>query len=165
MVKYPWNSQTVADWTYGIYVWEDMETRPIEVIMLNSQVHSEKNLEWNILNLTLRNQEDIKDHCALDSHGGSPVKLERANSYISAKQEGWIVSTYEGRQLLEMLVEDENYDTDGSIIEHDDGTVSTTVLVDDRTDYIEFGKKLIGKIESIFNNIHQGEVTEDLKEQ
>lgn len=165
MVKYPWNSQTVADWTYGIYVWEDMETRPIEVIMLNSQVHSEKNLEWNILNLTLRNQEDIKDHCALDSHGGSPIKLERANSYISAKQEGWIVSTYEGRQLLEMLVEDENYDTDGSIIENDDGTVSTTVLVDDRTDYIEFGKKLIGKIESIFNNIHQGEVTEDLKEQ
>ena len=159
MVKYPWNGHTVSDRTYGIYVWEDVDNRPLEAIMLNSQNHSERNLEWNIINAALRWQDSVKNRCDLDSHGSSPVKLVMANSYISATQEGWAVSTYEGRQLLEELAK--IYDTDGIIQDNEDGTSSTTVLVADNTDYVEFGRELIGKIEELFQYVHKEWTTEE----
>ncbi len=147
MVKYPW--QTIKGDTYGIYHWDDITTRPLEAIMLNSQEHSDRNLEWNIVNRALYFQ--ATEHCSLDTHGGAPVKLISANIFITAVQEGWIVSTYEERTLLEHI--QKLLPTGGKINDNEDATSSTTFLVNDDIDYVEFGVELIRKIEDALDNL------------
>ena len=161
MVKYPNNANTVAEWTYGIYHWDDLVNRPLEAIMLNSQDHSPSNIEWNILNLTLRWQEEVKERCDLDKHGSSPLKLVFANSNISATQDGWVVSTYEGHNILENLKN--AYGSDSAILDNGDGTSSVTIPVAEDTDYIIFGKELIMKIEELYSKFHENDNAEEIK--
>ena len=159
MVKYPGDWNTVRCGTYGIYHWDDIENKPIEVIMLNSQSHSANNLEWNILNLTLR--WAFEDKCSIDYHGSAPVKLNYANSLLDAKQEGWAVSTYEGEYLLEELRK--SYVTAFGMTRNDDGTISMTIPVEDDKDYIEYGMKLIKDIEQIYSSHHsEKEASDDI---
>lgn len=151
IVKYPAEMQSIKEDSYGIYHWDDITSRPIEAIMLNSTEHSSSNLEWRVLNTTLKSQAE-KGHTSLDTHGGAPVKLILANSYLTAVQEGWTVSTYEGHPLLERI--QQTLSTDGLIKDSEDGISSTTVLVNDNVDYIEFGTELIHKIEELYSGLH-----------
>lgn len=150
LIKYPEDRKTNVPWSQGVYHWDDIDNKPLEVIMLNSSQHGQYNLEWNILNSTLR--YEYSDHCSIDDHNHEKVKLELANSSLNGTQEGWEVYTYEPDYLLDELKtltisSDGNESLKYSITDN-------LVHVPDGTDYITFGKSLIDDIESIYNAHH-----------
>lgn len=162
MVRYPndWNTSRYD--SQGIYHWDDYATKPLEVIMLNSSYHSDYNLEWNILNLTL-SCAFPDDHCTVDPHGHSPIKLLKANAFLNAVQDGWVLSTYENNFPFKEIG-DIKFGNDGikkySLIDSvsdTDGLICKTILVPNDTDYNEFGIELINDIESIYADYHKHE--------
>lgn len=161
-IKYPEDRKTNVPWSQGVYHWDDIENKPLEVIMLNSSQHGQYNLEWNILNSTLRYQ--YWEHCSIDDHNHEKVKLELANSSMNGTQEGWEVFTYEPEYLLEEL-KALTISNDG--VENRKYSISENLVhVPDGIDYITFGKSLIDDIESIYNAHHvpEADVSEQLSE-
>lgn len=166
MVKYPgdWNTRKAN--SQGVYHWDDMDNKPLEVIMLNSSTHSDNLLEWNILNLTVR--WAFPDTCYLDPHGHAPVRLQGANSFMNANQTGWEISTYESEYLFEQLalikkdLSDENkyHLLEDSVVE--DGLSYKTVVVPDGIDYVEFGIELIKDIDAIYLEHHKNDSPDDV---
>ena len=76
--------------TQGCYTWDNKADRPLELILLNSQSHSQYNIEWKLLNLILVCQmwdNDVK--YSLDSHASSPMTLNKLGVSLDMKQEGW----------------------------------------------------------------------------
>ena len=149
LIKYPEDWRTVRSYTPGMYFWEDPGARPLEMIMLNSTSHGVNNLEWNILNSTLR-WGNHRDHFSIVDRNHAPVVLEKANSSLDGNQEGWRVSTYEGDYLLEDL----RALTDSSGLEKYEITSDNNVKVPDGVDYIEFAWELTKDIESIYAKHH-----------
>ena len=147
MIKYPDDRQTNIPWSQGIYHWDDMENKPLEVIMLNSSQHGIYNLEWNILNSTLRHQD--AERFSLDDHNHVEVRLTRANSALDGNQKGWTVSTYEPDYLLDGLRSllnsegEKKYSMD-----------ENTVIVPEGVDYISFGLQLTTDIEALYSEHH-----------
>ena len=144
MIKYPGDRQTNVPWSQGIYHWDDLEGKPLEAIMLNSSQHGIYNLEWNILNSTLRCQD--WERFSLDDHNHVAVRLSRANSALDGNQTGWTVTTYEPDYLLKELHALTKYQWDGD-----------TVIVSEGTDYIELGLILASDIESIYAAHHEND--------
>lgn len=88
MAKYPDASYRYQ--TQGCYTWDNKADRPLELILLNSQSHSQYNIEWKLLNLILVCQmwdNDVK--YSLDSHASSPMTLNKLGVSLDMKQEGW----------------------------------------------------------------------------
>ena len=165
MIKYPGDWNTRKSNSQGVYHWDDMEHKPLEVIMLNSSTHSDNLLEWNILNLTVR--WAFPDTCDLDPHGHAPIHLQAANSFMSANQSGWVISTYEPDYLFEQLASLKN-DTsnDNKYLLSDnpkveEGLSSKIVLVPDGIDYVKFGIDLIKDINSIYLQHHKQDTADD----
>lgn len=149
LIKYPEEARTVRCYTPGVYFWEDPVSRPLEAIMLNSTSHGVTNLEWNILNSTLR-WGPYREHFSLDDHNHAPVVLVNANSSLDGNQEGWRVSTYEGDYLLNDL----RALTDPAGSKKYDITPDNNVLVPDGIDYIDFAWELTKDIEAIYAKQH-----------
>lgn len=152
MIKYPEDRQTNVPWSQGIYHWDDMQGRPLEAIMLNSSQHGVYNLEWNILNSTLRTLD--WERFWGDDHNHEVVRLTRANSALDADQTGWIVSTYEPEYLLDEL---HSLFRNGSSKYQWDGN---TVIVPEGIDYIEIGLELATDIEAIYSEHHKNDDSE-----
>lgn len=88
MAKYPDASYRYQ--TQGCYTWDNKADRPLELILLNSQSHSQYNIEWKLLNIILVCQmwdNDVK--YSLDSHASSPMTLNKLGVSLDMKQEGW----------------------------------------------------------------------------
>ena len=152
MIKYPEDRQTNVPWSQGIYHWDDMQGRPLEAIMLNSSQHGVYNLEWNILNSTLRSLD--WERFWGDDHNHEVVRLTRANSALDANQTGWNVSTYEPEYLLDEL---HSLSRNGSSKYQWDGN---TVIVPEGIDYIEIGLELATDIEAIYSEHHKNDDSE-----
>ncbi|MCF0158736.1 MAG: DUF262 domain-containing protein [Veillonella sp.] len=157
MVRYPGNWNTVKGDSQGIYHWDDIQKRPLEVIMLNSSYHGSSYLEWNILNLTLK-CAFTEEHCRLDTHGHAAIQLMMANSFLDANQEGWILSSFEDDYIFHDLAaikrDDGNfkYRMSEPFIKTENGPISRTIYVEDCIDYNEFGIDLINDIETVYSN-------------
>ena len=50
-VKY--SSSNIDDTKYGCYAWDDIDNKPLEMVVLNSSYHSAYNIEWKMLNRIL----------------------------------------------------------------------------------------------------------------
>ena len=155
LVKYPGDRQTNVPWSQGIYHWDDMAGKPLEVVMLNSSQHGIYNLEWNILNSTLHTLD--WNRFSLDDHNHVAVRLSRANSALDANQKGWLVSTYEPDYLLDEF---------RSLVDPDSGSPKyameeNTVLVPEGEDYIEKGLMIAADIESIYTAHHVNDPSDE----
>ena len=124
-----------------------MENKPLEVIMLNSSQHGIYNLEWNILNSTLRHQD--AERFSLDDHNHVEVRLTRANSALDGNQKGWTVSTYEPDYLLDGLRSLLNSEGEKKY-----SMEENTVIVPEGVDYISFGLQLTTDIEALYSGHH-----------
>lgn len=90
MAKYPDASNRCE--TQGCYTWDNKTDRPLELILLNSQSHSQYNIEWKLLNHILINQMwDNNVKYSLDYHASSPMTLNKLGVSLDMKQEGWQV--------------------------------------------------------------------------
>ncbi len=162
MVRYPGDWNTRKSNSQGVYHWDDMENKPLEVIMLNSSTHSDNLLEWNILNLTVR--WAFPDTCDLDPHGHAPIHLQASNTFLSANQSGWELSTYESDYLYEKLSElkrdslNKYQLSEGTRVEN--GLSFKTVFVPDGIDYVQFGIELIKDLDSIYREHQKDKSTE-----
>lgn len=88
MAKYPDVSYRYQ--TQGCYTWDNKADRPLELILLNSQSHSQYNIEWKLLNLILVSQMwDDNVKYSLDNHASSPMTLNKLGVSLDMKQEGW----------------------------------------------------------------------------
>ena len=162
MVKYPGEMKTKKASSQGVYHWDDLQNKPLEVIMLNSSTHSDNLLEWNIINLTVK--ESCPDSCTINPHGHAPVNLQRANSFLNANQIGWTISTYEPYYLIENLLRlkkqgetDDKYHFADDNCERD-GLSFRTVIVPDDIDYVEFALELIKDVESVYIEHHRNDI-------
>ena len=149
LIKYPEEWRTVRSYTPGVYFWENPTTRPLEAIMLNSTSHGVTNLEWNILNSTLR-WGPHSEHYSIDDHNHAPVVLVNANSSLDGNQDGWRVSTYEDDYLLNGL---RTLTNPNGTLKYDI-TPDNNVLVPDGMDYIDFAWELTKDIEAIYAKQH-----------
>ena len=149
LIKYPEEWRTIRSYTPGVYFWEDPIAKPLEMIMLNSTSHGVTNLEWNILNSSLRWSEHY-EHYSIDDHYHAPVVLVNANSSLDGNQYGWRFSTYEGSYLLDELKALMN--EDGSLKYNI--TSDNNVLVSEGIDYIDFAWELTKDIEAIYAKHH-----------
>lgn len=90
VTKYP-NESNRENTHYGMAIWDDRATYPLDMILLNSSYHSENYLEWMMMTYLLYNKIDKGISCSLDPHGCHPIQIH-TNS-IGFKNGGWKVYT------------------------------------------------------------------------
>ena len=144
MVKY--NSANREDTSWGCYAWDDKESRPLEMIILNSSYHSKYNIEWKMLNHILVSELwDGNDKYSLDPHASSPFVMNKLGITLSISQEGWLVNCNDDC-LMDKIAESELYSV--SKIQ-DQETMYICDLRSENTeiDYIDLAKQIISDIE------------------
>ncbi len=122
--------------TQGYYYWNNRDSYPLEIIMLNSSVESESNLEWNIFNWIL--SENNKKITSLDSHGASKLFLLKARININGVEKGFEVKpNNDNNVIFSKLIEKSIISSEGLFI------------VLENEDLIERGQELISKINEL----------------
>lgn len=151
----------VRDWRYyavkysddiyftnaGYYYREDHPQfdRPLEIISMNSSLHSENFLEWRLLNVILKRQFDREIlpglSLSIDPHGSKPLLVD-GKVGLTVKQTGW--------QLVN-AGEDVERALSGCGVTIEDHVC----IVRPGYDVVEFGKEVVVKIHGV---LRQGEV-------
>lgn len=156
MAKYSDSSRCYS--SQGCYTWDDRENRPLELIVLNSQSHSQYNIEWKMLNRILVSEiwdDNVK--YSLDYHASSPMVLNKLGYNLDMKQEGWqlvcrdadIVAALQNKDLYSIrpvTIESEGEEPHPS---------NHTFIIDfannpDNLDYIDLAKQVIADIEAAY---------------
>ena len=145
----------VRDWRYyavkysddlyftnaGYYYREDHPQfdRPLEIISMNSSLHSENFLEWRLLNVVLKRQLDRENieglSLLIDPHGSKPLLVD-GKVGLTVKQSGWQLVNVTEDMEMELTKRGE--------------TINEHICIA-RPDYdmIEFGKRIVEKIHNV----------------
>lgn len=166
MAKYSDSSRCYS--SQGCYTWDDRENRPLELIVLNSQSHSQYNIEWKMLNRILVSEiwdDNVK--YSLDYHASAPLVLNKLGCYLDMKQEGWQLVCRDA-DLIAALHDKELYSIRPITIhsEEEEPRVSEdTFIIDfannpDNLDYIDLAKQVIADLEAAYADKQPTETTE-----
>lgn len=92
IAKYPTESN--LEWTrYGLGIWDEPDSYPLDLILLNSSYHSSGNLEWKMLTYLLKRKLNNDDSYRIDDHGCSPIILTSCASTIGFERGRWEINT------------------------------------------------------------------------
>lgn len=145
----------VRDWRYyavkysddiyftnaGYYYREDHPQfdRPLEIISMNSSLHSENFLEWRLLNVILKRQLDRENlpglSLSIDPHGSKPLLVD-GKIGITVKQTGWLLVN------VDEDVERELFGRGVTIVDH-------VCIARPDCDMVEFGKEVVARIHDV----------------
>lgn len=127
-----------SEYTYftssGYYFLAD-DGDSLEIISMNSSVHSDNNLEWRLLNVLLKRYvENIGgiigiQSLEIDPHGSKPININ-GKVRMTVRQSGWEI--VDGLDLIRTDLEKEGIALDESLCRRPP-----------KTDAVEFGKKII----------------------
>lgn len=143
LAKYPEKSN--KDTTkYGIGVWDDITTHPLDLIWINSSYHNVSYLEWMMMTYLLWKVMGDKNKYKLDDHGCSSILITSNASQIGFKEGKWHIKTTKDLPS--------QYDFSGNGIDlSDNGDDNYTVDLNNTNtsmDYIDLGMLLIRIIEN-----------------
>ena len=155
-VKYSGSNK--SDTNYGCYAWDDLQNKPLEMLILNSSYHSIYNIEWFVLNrilyCELMNNNvnvDLKQH-------SDPVILNDFGISMTIKQQGWLIGCNK-TEIIDALKSNDRFNV--SAIGED---APTSYIISFRNrdcgqDMIDLGILIVKEIESVYTSIDDAQVS------
>ena len=150
-VKYP--SSNIYETKYGCYAWDDIDNKPLEMVILNSAYHSVYNIEWKMLNRILFSELlNMNVNVTLNNHS-DPIVLNEYGISLDVTQQGWRIGC-SNAEIIDAMKDNEQLNV--SPVGED---APTSYMVsfrnnDNCQDMIDLGKLIVKEIESSYNLIN-----------
>lgn len=149
-VKYP--SSNKCDTSYGCYIWDDIENKPLEMVILNSRYHSIYNIEWIMLNHILFS-ELIKGEVNVELQNHSdPVILNDYGISMTIKQEGWLIGCNK-TEIIDALKSNDRFNVSAIGEDAPSSHIISFRNRDYDEDMIDLGILIVKEIESVYASI------------
>ncbi len=150
-VKYP--SSNIYDTKYGCYAWDEIDNKPLEMVILNSSYHSAYNIEWKMLNRILFCElKDMNINVTLNNHS-DPLVLNDYGISFDITQQGWQIACNDNK-VIDALENDESFKV--SVVGEETPNLH---IVDfgqnDDFDYIDLAKQIVDSIKSVYSTMQK----------